>query len=240
MSLDIISCLVKDVGADVNGTRLRDGVTPLYVAAQTGNLALVQCLLKGLGADVNQAAIDGTTPLCIAVQAGHLAVVRCLLTEYAADINQTRKDGPTPLYIAAQEGHLSVARFLVKECGADVNKAMHNGVTPLMIAARFEHEDMVTFLIKYGANVKDSINAFGTAADISRKYAAPGKQTEYLEARTHCANTGCDGTVVKKCAGCLKIYYCKRECQLAHWPAHKAACRSSAEVTGGSDLIERG
>jgi hypothetical protein len=97
-----------------------------------------------------------------------------------------------------------------------------------MTAARFEHEDMVTFLIKYGANVKDSTDIFGTAADISRNYAAPAKQTQYLEARTHCTTPGCDGIGAKKCAGCLNVYYCTRECQLSHWSTHKAECRQSA------------
>jgi hypothetical protein len=97
-----------------------------------------------------------------------------------------------------------------------------------MTAARFGHEDVSIFLIKYGANVKDSAHAFGTAADLSRKYAAAGRQTEYLEARTHRAKPGCDGAGVKKCAGCLKVYYCARECQRAHWTAHMLECRRSA------------
>jgi ankyrin repeat protein len=182
-----------------------------------------------LGADVDKAAVDGATPLFIAAYAGHMDSVRLLVQDLGADVNQARQDGPTPLYIAAQEGYLAVARCLVKECGADTNKAVHNGVTPLMIAARWGHEDMVTFLIKYGANVKHSTRFDGTAADISQKYAASRKQTQYLEARTHCAKPDCYGAGVKKCAGCLKVYFCSRECQLTHWPAHKAECRQSAD-----------
>jgi ankyrin repeat protein len=265
ISLGILRCLVKELGADVNGARLTDGGTPLYAAAWIGNLPYVQFLVKELGADVNQAAVDGATPLFIAAQNGSLALVQCLIKELGADVNQTKYDGGTPLYLAAQDGrlavvrclvmecganinqahvsqetplyiaaqagHLAVLRCLVKEAGADVNKATHDGVTPLMIAARFEHADVVTFLIKYGANVQDSADAHGTAADISKEYAAPSKQTKYLEARTHCAKPGCDGAGAKKCARCLKVYYCTRECQLANWSAHKAECRRSADKT---------
>jgi hypothetical protein len=98
-----------------------------------------------------------------------------------------------------------------------------------MVAAERKHEDVVTFLIKYGANVKESTDVFGTAADVSRNYAAPAKQTQYLEARTHCTTPGCDGIGAKKCAGCLQVYYCTRECQLAHWSTHKPVCRQSAD-----------
>jgi hypothetical protein len=100
-----------------------------------------------------------------------------------------------------------------------------------MIAAKYQHEDTVTFLIEYGANVKDSTDAYGTAADIPKAHAAPGKQTKYLEARTHCTTPDCDGIGAKKCAGCLKVYYCTRECQVTHWQAHKAECRRSADKT---------
>jgi ankyrin repeat protein len=225
-----VQWLVKEFSADVNKAR-GDGVTPLFIAAQNGHMAIVRCLVKELGADVNQAANGGFTPLLIAAQNGHLNVVRLLVMDLGADVNQALHVGSIALYFVAQNGHLAIVRCLVKEASADVNKATHDGVTPLMIAARFEHADVVTFLIKYGANVQDSADAHGTAADISKEYAAPSKQTQYLEARTHCAMPGCDGIGAKKCAGCLKVYYCTRECQLAHWPAHKAECRQSADKT---------
>jgi ankyrin repeat protein len=227
----MVQCLVKELGADVNQA-VNNGATPLYHEPEHDNLAVVRCLVKDLGADVNQAREGGATPLYIAAKKGHSAVVRCLVKELGADVDQGAHDGDgsTPLHIAVQNGYLAVVRCLVKEYGADVNKALQNGMTPLMTAARWGHEDVVTFLVKYGANVKDNYT-YGTAADISKRYAAPAKQTQYLEARTHCANAGCDGAGVKKCAGCLKVYYCKRECQLANWSAHKAECRKSAGVT---------
>jgi ankyrin repeat protein len=262
VSLDILRCLVKELGADVNGAQLGDGGTPLYVAAQIGNLALILFFVKELGADVNQAANDGSTPLCIAAQRGYLAVVRLLVAELGADVNQALHDGATPLHIAAQQGHLDVvrclakelgadvnqalndgitplhiavqkgylaiARCLVKECGADINNSRQDGVTPLMVAAKNKHEDVVTFLVKYGANAQVAAPAFGTAAEVSRRAGASAQQTQFLEDRSHCARLGCDGEGKKKCAGCQKVYYCTRECQLTHWPAHKAECRRSA------------
>jgi ankyrin repeat protein len=231
VSSDILRCLVKELGADVNGARLSDGVTPMFVAAQTRNLALVRCLVKEHGADVNQGNKDGGTPFYMAAQKGYLELVRCLVKDLGADVNQAANDGATPLCIAVQEGHLAVVRCMVKELGADVNRGRPDGVTPLMIAARFQHDAVVAFLIKYGANVQAAAPSFGTAAEVSRRYGAPAQQTQFLEDRSHCARLGCDGEGKKKCAGCLKVYYCTRECQLAHWPAHKAECRRSANKT---------
>jgi hypothetical protein len=98
-----------------------------------------------------------------------------------------------------------------------------------MTAAERKFGEITTFLIKNGADLLLSLHSFGTAADLSRRIGAPAEQTAYLEVRTHCSAPGCDGACVKKCAGCLKISFCTRECQLAHWSAHKAECRQSAD-----------
>ena len=119
-------------------------------------------------------------------------------------------------------------RCLVKELGADVNQARYDGVTPLMAASGIE---IVKLLIKNGANTQASVPGNFTAVDASKFFGRLEEQSSYLEARTNCANPDWDGAGIKKCAGCLEVFYCERTCQLAHWPAHKAECRQSAGVT---------
>jgi hypothetical protein len=47
-----------------------------------------------------------------------------------------------------------------------------------------------------------------------------------------CSNPECGGIGPKRCSRCKQVRYCGRECQLAHWKAHKADCkRWSAELT---------
>jgi ankyrin repeat protein len=71
----ILRYLVKELGANDNGGRLRYGATPLYAAAQLGSLAVVRCLVKEVGADVNQALPHGAMPLFMAAQTGSLDLV---------------------------------------------------------------------------------------------------------------------------------------------------------------------
>ena len=53
-------------GAEINKARTDNGITPLLIAAQKGNLQIVEILLKN-GALINQARSDnGATPLYIA------------------------------------------------------------------------------------------------------------------------------------------------------------------------------
>jgi hypothetical protein len=96
--LDIMRCLVKELGADVNQTA-HNGITPLLVAVQFGRLDVARCLVKELGADVNQASLDGVvlldglSPIHIAAEKINTATVSCLVEELGADVNQAAKDG---------------------------------------------------------------------------------------------------------------------------------------------------
>jgi hypothetical protein len=103
-----------------------------------------------------------------------------------------------------------------------------------MVASYLKHTEVVVWLIKHGADTQASLHSrFRTAADISRDYGGSAEQTAYLEARTHCANPGCTGAGLKKCAGCLKVFFCGPACIRAHWPAHKAECKRIAEAAAG-------
>jgi hypothetical protein len=64
----------------------------------------------------------------------------------------------------------------------------------------------------------------GTAATILEEGGGTAAEIAYLEVREHCANPGCDGGGVKRCAVCKQIRYCGKLCQVAHWPEHKVAC----------------
>jgi ankyrin repeat protein len=69
----LLYLLVNELGADINQVGLaNDGATPLFVAAQNGDLDLMRCIVKDIGADINKATQDGATPLCIAAQKGHI------------------------------------------------------------------------------------------------------------------------------------------------------------------------
>jgi hypothetical protein len=134
-----------------------------------------------------------------------LEVVRVLIKELVADVNQAMDNGCTPLCIAAKEGHLSVVQCLVKECGADIHQAMHDGSTSLMAASVRKHTaQMPRLRIQCQARQR-----------MSRELMAPRLSI-------------CDGAGLKKCAGCLKVFFCGPACSRAHWPAHKADCKGGA------------
>eukprot|EP00043_Microstomoeca_roanoka_P002848 m.40938 g.40938 ORF g.40938 m.40938 type:complete len:391 (+) comp11765_c1_seq1:708-1880(+) len=50
-----------------------------------------------------------------------------------------------------------------------------------------------------------------------------------LQDDTHCGNPACrEGKPRHKCARCMSICYCSKECQLAHYAVHKTVCKTIA------------
>jgi hypothetical protein len=60
--VDLMRCLVNDLGADVNQAR-EDGASFLHIAPQIGNVDLIRCITLVFGADVNQTDANGAKPL---------------------------------------------------------------------------------------------------------------------------------------------------------------------------------
>jgi hypothetical protein len=112
-SFEVLSCLVKELGADVNQRGDEHGFTALAAAACQGYHDVIRYLVEELGADVNIPDNIGQKPLKVAAFNGLLPAVRMLL-KLGADINQRDKNGATPLMIASSEKHHEIVKWLVK------------------------------------------------------------------------------------------------------------------------------
>jgi ankyrin repeat protein len=171
---------------------------PLHIAAYKGQLAVVQCLVE-LGADFKITNGKGHTPLMQA--ASHLDVMRYVVEELGADVDQKKKrNGPTALMIAVHKGDLAAIQCLVK-LGADINQTSPDGLTPLTVASSCKYVEIVKWLVKEGADPRVKAR-WGTASEILIDHGATAEETAYLQAKTHCTNTGCSGVGLMKCMGC--------------------------------------
>lgn len=50
------------------------------------------------------------------------------------------------------------------------------------------------------------------------------KSRKELEVKLICCFCGTVKEKMSKCKGCLKVYYCNRECQTKHWSLHRPVC----------------
>jgi hypothetical protein len=151
-----------------------------------------------------------------------------MVTECGADVNQTNNSGTSLLLHAVAENDIEASqfdgiRYLVRTLGADVNQTGKQGVTPLMVAAS---KNMVQMMVRTVSTVGN------TAITLLRAAGASAEQIAYLEVRASCANPGCAGGGVKRCAVCKETRYCGKPCQVANWPVHRVGCRPPPDVTG--------
>lgn len=94
--LEIVNLLIEHK-ADVNKqTQCVDGLLPLYVACDSGDIALVKLLLsKGAYVD-SQVRLNKMSPLHIAIRNGHLKIVE-MLFECDADVDVVSSSGMFPV-----------------------------------------------------------------------------------------------------------------------------------------------
>jgi ankyrin repeat protein len=115
---EAVDLLLKAGAATTAATRLN--ATPLYLAAEGGNVAMIQKLLAA-GADPNQAVLSqNETPLMFAARSGNVEAVRALLDK-GAELEATDKlRGSTALLWAAEQNQAAVLKLLLSR-GANVN-----------------------------------------------------------------------------------------------------------------------
>ena len=159
VDLDVAKWLIY-AGANVHATTRLNAVTPLWLAAQSGDALMVRLLVDNK-AEPDAATAAGVTPLMIASAAGN-AVAISLLIERGADPNATERTyGQTPLIFAAAYNRPDAIGVLL-EHGANVAAATKvrlpagepmGGLTALHYAVRQGNVEAVDALLDKGADV---------------------------------------------------------------------------------------
>ena len=184
--------------------------TPLHLACQTGQLQICKALL-GRGANRMARDSEQRIPLLYAAHAGHLSCVVMLVGRpdkirmTPAEVGAADEDGCTALHLAAGSGYEQICGVLLG-AGARLDAKDAEGWTPRMYAQR-EHPTNTTLLALLSG-------------------AGPAQPPVLV--CDHCGKTAEQASVtsLKTCRDCNVARYCGKECQLAAWPGHKAACKA--------------
>ena len=159
--------LVK-AGADVEATN-REGISPLIMAVQAGDLALLNRLLEH-GADPAIATTDGVTPLMVAAGIGWVQGVTCewsraanletismLLKLGARPNDQDQEDGRTAMMGAAHKGRPEVIQMLV-DAGGDLSLQDIGSRDSLhrLLGARWQAIDYADGLVRVGVQSSEA------------------------------------------------------------------------------------
>ena len=133
-----------------------EGITPLHVAAGTGDVTLFK-IIQNKTQDTNWKNAEGMTPLHYAAENGHLEICQIILTS----VNKTKTNPGnwpeqiTPLHLAAAKGHIEVCKLLIQKTKKKlpeatfkwINKERFKPWTPLDFAAFYGKMKTCTVLI---------------------------------------------------------------------------------------------
>lgn len=155
-----IKFILDRTGDRLLNLRDRDGLTPLMLAAASGNLSAAEILLSDKRVTKNNRDSLGRTELIHAAQNNHLGMVKLLL-ENGCDINQDSSVGSTLLHIAASDiERLDMLKYLLskKPSNAMINNVMLTGGTALDIAKKFNNETACALLKAHHAKTLDELD----------------------------------------------------------------------------------
>ncbi|XP_067685591.1 putative ankyrin repeat protein RF_0381 [Haliotis asinina] len=142
--VELVQDVLIETQTDIN-VRGHEGVTPVMIAASTGNQILFD-LLVSKGADVIIVDDYGNNILHMACHGGCDAMVIDILLQKQFTINSTGQKGMTPIMFASRAGHEAVFDVL-KSQGADVSVLDDDGNNVLHLACRSGDDAMVLHVL---------------------------------------------------------------------------------------------
>ncbi|XP_045543325.1 ankyrin-3 isoform X8 [Salmo salar] len=160
-----IATTLLEYGANTNATT-RQGITPLHLASQEGNVDIVTLLLAK-DATISLGNKSGLTPLHLAAQDDKVNVAEVLVNQ-GATVDPETKMGYTPLHVACHYGNVKMVNFLLKN-QAKINAKTKNGYTPLHQAAQQGHTHIINLLLQHGASPNHVTVNGNTALSIARR-----------------------------------------------------------------------
>jgi hypothetical protein len=154
-------------GANVNGKDENyEGITPLFIAVETGDIEIVRLLLD-FGAKASARDNEKQTPLMRLDDDATPELVD-LLVNHGVKIDRADKQGNTALILVAGQVKPEVVKALI-DAGAAVNLKNKEGQTALMNAAEADELENVRILLLAGAEVnarnKEGDSAWDLTAD---------------------------------------------------------------------------
>jgi ankyrin repeat protein len=112
----------------------RNGMTPLHVSVEIGNLEVIKCLVK------HQKTVRTETDLHHILNTRRTVNSRNILSVPDIDRN-------TPLHLGVTAGNKDIVLYLVS-AGSDLNTRNEQGDNPLTLAVRCRKNDVVQLLLK--------------------------------------------------------------------------------------------
>jgi ankyrin repeat protein len=145
----------------------KDDKTPLFIAAEQGNVGVIEVLLDK-GADVNAQGRFYGNALYAASTYGHKEIATLLLDK-GADVNAQGGEYGNALQAALEKGYTEIVTLLLDK-GADVNAQGRFYGNALYAASTYGHKEIAALLLDKGADVNAQGGEYGNALQAASTY----------------------------------------------------------------------
>eukprot|EP00117_Sycon_ciliatum_P043707 scpid11649/ scgid31614/ Espin; Autosomal recessive deafness type 36 protein; Ectoplasmic specialization protein len=154
--MGILRLIAEHIGTNAANAADENNATPVYFAAQDGQLEAIKYLVTECGADPKGRTSDGMQPLHAATQNGHEEVVHWLVARIGKTaLMETTDDGATAIHFAAAAGHVGLLRWFFSTPNGSslalVKDSMHS--TPLHDAIDYGHLDCLKLILRHGGDL---------------------------------------------------------------------------------------
>ncbi|KAH9498484.1 hypothetical protein Btru_007628 [Bulinus truncatus] len=181
-ALSTTKLLLTAMGKDARTVKDKDGMIPLFMAIEAGNVLVIKELLSqnSQGQITCRRNDTGDTALHLACRKKDLEAVK-LLVDAGINLDLKNKDGQTAVHVSTWEGDENVLRYLYS-VGANFSVQDKLERMPLHIAAERGHTDLVEFLISHcKATLTDRTQDGSTLIHIASKYGHPETALAFLK-----------------------------------------------------------
>ncbi|WCJ28236.1 ankyrin repeat family protein [Euphorbia peplus] len=169
-SLEVIVKMLEGMNEEelkeVISKQNQSGETPIYVAAESGNVDLVKEMIKF--SDLTLARLkarNGCDAFHIAAKLGHFEIVRVLMEANPELAMTFDSSNTTALHSAASQGHVEVVKFLLERGSSNlVTIAKSNSKTALHSAARNGHLEILKAILRKEPGITTRIDRKGQTA----------------------------------------------------------------------------
>jgi ankyrin repeat protein len=240
----VLLCVLNRKEVDVNAycNVSGDNKTPLYRACEMGNLECVKLLCQHPRIDMNLPSTrESVTPFEAAVFGGHKAVVKYLLNDIpdaVIDYNRTRalsrRSGEfqkSPLMFSISGGNKAITKLLLAHPRIN-RKPIEAGLNAMDYACYAGSLAMVQMLEAQGFPPPTSPKEASVVGRVRRDNGVLTERRAVLDdyvMKDECKPCSfCHEDYfrkeLKRCSGCLEVWYCGQKCQKADWNEHKPNC----------------
>ncbi|XP_066936997.1 espin-like isoform X2 [Clytia hemisphaerica] len=168
-------------------------LTPLYVAAQEGQLDCLIWLNKYTRTVRYSTSVEKMNAALVAAQEGRLDCLRYLVRVERELVKAKDRNGFNVIHYAASEGHSRVLKWLIDHCNIPGGAQSKMGQTALHLAAIGGHASSIEILIKCGVSLEIEDDHGKTALDYSTN-----SNQECKELLQKKLSLLCDGDAEKK------------------------------------------